>query len=75
MADGIPANVVKNNLTGKKKVVHQARLLLWLADYSEPIRCNHVDISDIPLALRWIDTLKKGVKVTTHWWVVVCSTA
>ena len=48
MADGIPAYVVKNNRTGKKKVVHQARLLLWLADYGEPVRCNHVDTSDVP---------------------------
>ena len=48
VADGIPAYVVKNNRTGKKKVVHQARLLLWLADYGEPVRCDHVDISDIP---------------------------
>ena len=28
VADGIPAYVVKNNRTGKKKVVHRARLLL-----------------------------------------------
>ena len=48
MADGIPAYVVKNNCTGKKKVVHQAQLLLWLADYGKPVRCDHVDISDIP---------------------------
>ena len=48
MADRIPAYVVKNNHTGKRKVVHRARLLLWLADYGEPIRCDHVDISDIP---------------------------
>ena len=48
MADRIPAYVVKNNRTGKKKVVHRARLLLWLADYGEPIRCDHMDISDIP---------------------------
>ena len=48
MADGIPAYVVKNNRTGKKKVVHRARLLLWLADYGEPIRCNYVDTSDVP---------------------------
>ena len=48
VADGIPAYVVKNNHTGKKKVVHQARLLLWLADYSEPVRCNLVDISVMP---------------------------
>ena len=48
VADGIPAYVVKNNRTGKKKVVHRARLLLWLADYGEPVRCNLVDISIVP---------------------------
>ena len=48
VADGIPAYVVKNNCTGKKKVVHRARLLLWLADYGEPVRCNLVDISVVP---------------------------
>ena len=48
MADGIPAYIVKNNRTGKKKVVHRAQLLLWLADYSEPVRCNLVDISIVP---------------------------
>ena len=46
VADGIPAYVVKNNCTGKKKVLHRARLLLWLADYGEPVRCNLVAISD-----------------------------
>ena len=46
MADGVPAYVVKNIRTGKK-VVHWARLLLWLADYGEPICCDHVDISDV----------------------------
>ena len=48
MADGIPAYVVKNNHTGKKKVVHLARLLLWLTNYGEPILCDHMDISDVP---------------------------
>ena len=48
MADGIPAYIVKNNCTGKKKVVHWAQLLLWLTDYGEPMRCNFVDISDVP---------------------------
>ena len=48
MVDGIPAYVVKNNCTGKKEVVHRARLLLWLADYGEPVRCNLVDISVMP---------------------------
>ena len=48
VADGILAYIVNNNHTGKKKVVHRARLLLWLADYGEPVRCNLVDTSDIP---------------------------
>ena len=48
VVDGIPAYVVKNNCTCKRKVVHWARLLLWLADYGEPIQCNHVDTSDVP---------------------------
>ena len=48
MADGIPGYVVKNNHTGKKKIVHQAQLLLWLADYGEPVRCNLIDISNVP---------------------------
>ena len=48
MADGIQAYMVKNNRTGKKKVVHRARLLLWFADYGEPVQCDHVEISNIP---------------------------
>ena len=45
-ADGIPVYEVKNECTGKKKVLHRARLLLWLADYGEPVRCNLIMISD-----------------------------
>ena len=48
VADEIPAYVVKNDRTGKKKVLHPARLLLWLADYGEPVRCNLTYISDVP---------------------------
>ena len=48
MVDGIPAYIVKKNRTGKKKVVHRARLLLWLADYGESVRCNLIDISNMP---------------------------
>ena len=44
--DGIPLYEVKNERTGKKKVLHRARLLLWLADYGEPVRCNLMMISD-----------------------------
>ena len=45
-ADGIPVYEVKNERTGKKKVLHQAQLLLWFADYGELVRCNLIMISD-----------------------------
>ena len=46
VADWIPTYVVKNDKTGKKQVLHHARLLLWLAEYdSEPIRVNRIMIS------------------------------
>ena len=45
-ADGIPVYEVKNERTGKKKVLHRARLLLWLTDYGEPVRCNPMMISN-----------------------------
>ena len=45
-ADGIPVYEVKNERTGKKKVLHRARLLLWLANYGEPVRCNLIMISN-----------------------------
>ena len=44
--DGIPVYEVKNERTRKKKVLHRPRLLLWLDDYSEPVRCNLMMISD-----------------------------
>ena len=44
--DGIAVYEVKNECTGKKKVLHRARLLLWLADYGEPVRCNLIMISN-----------------------------
>ena len=48
MADGIPAYIVKNNCTGKRKAVHRAQLLRWLTDYGEPVRCNLMDTSVMP---------------------------
>ena len=45
-ADGIPVYEVKNERTGKRKVLHQARLLLWLANYGKPVRCNLMVISN-----------------------------
>ena len=45
-ADGIPMYEVKNECTRKKKVLHWAWLLLWLANYGKPVRCNLMVISD-----------------------------
>ena len=44
--DGIPMYEVKNECTGKKKVLHRARLLLWLANYGDLVRCNLMVISN-----------------------------
>ena len=42
VADGMPTYVVKNERTGKKKVLHHSWLLLWLADFGEPVQMNHM---------------------------------
>ena len=42
VADGVLAYVVKNVRTGKMKVLHCSRLLLWLADFGEPVRMNRM---------------------------------
>ena len=42
VVEGVPTYVVKNEHTGKKKVLHCSRLLLWLADFGEPMWINHM---------------------------------
>ena len=42
MVDRVPVYVVKNVRTGKKKVLHRSRLLLWLTDFGEPMPMNHM---------------------------------
>ena len=42
VADRVPAYVVKNECTRKRKVLHHSRLLLWLADFGEPMQMNHM---------------------------------
>ena len=45
MADGIPAYEVENDANKKRQVLHQARLLLWLAEPDgEPLRINRISI-------------------------------
>ena len=52
VADGVPTYVVKNKRTRKKKVLHHSRLLLWLADFSEPMwmnrMCTSITLRQIP---------------------------
>ena len=45
VADGVPAYVVRNECTGKRKVLHCSQLLLWLADFGEPMRMNRMNTS------------------------------
>ena len=42
VADRVPANVVKNECMAKRKVLHHSRLLLWLANFGEPMQMNHM---------------------------------
>ena len=42
VVDRVPAYVVKNERTGKRKVLHRLRLLLWLTDYGEPMWVSHM---------------------------------
>ena len=42
VADRVPTYVVKNEHTGKKKVLLHSWLLLWLADFGEPVRMNRM---------------------------------
>ena len=42
VVDGVPMYVVKNERTRKVKVLHCLRLLLWLADYGEPMWVNRM---------------------------------
>ena len=49
VADRVPTYVVKNECTRKRKELHHSRLLLWLADFSEPVRMNRMCTSVILL--------------------------
>ena len=45
VVDGIPAYEVENGMNKKRQVLHQAQLLLWLAEpEGEPLRINCISI-------------------------------
>ena len=50
VADGVPTYVVTGDKTGKRQVLHRARLLLWQAEFDgEPLRVNCILIdSSLP---------------------------
>ena len=57
---GILVYEVKNDTNKKRQVLHQARLLLWLAEpKGEPLRINHISIesgltgAELATPLRW----------------------
>ena len=50
VADGVPTYIVTGDKTGKRQVLHRARLLLWQAEFDgEPLRVNCILIdSSLP---------------------------
>ena len=42
VVDGVHVYVAKNEHTGKKKVLHHSRLLLWLANFGKPMWMNRM---------------------------------
>ena len=47
VADDVPTYVVRNTRTRKTKVLHRARLLLWLADYTQDgLKVNVLSLED-----------------------------
>ena len=64
MVDGVPTYVVMNNVTKRKKVLHQARLLLWLAEKDgKPLRINHISIDSSLTRVELVTTLHWSVKL------------
>ena len=64
MADGIPAYEVENDANKKRQVLHQARLLLWLAKpEGEPLRINCISIESGLTRTELVMPLCRSVKL------------
>ena len=64
VAEGIPAYEVKNDANKKRQVVHQARLLLWLAEpEGEPLRINRISIESGLTGAELATPLHRSVKL------------
>ena len=69
MADGIPAYEVENDVNKKRQVLHQARLLLWLAKpEGKPLRINCISIESGFTGAELVTPLHQSVKLG----VVLC---
>ena len=64
VADGIPAYEVENSVNKKRQVLHQARLLLWLAEpEGEPLRMNCISIESGLTGAELATPLRRSVKL------------
>ena len=64
MADRIPAYEVENDVNKKRQVLHQAQLLLWLAEpEGEPLRINRISIKSGLTGAELVMPLCRSVKL------------
>ena len=64
VADGIPVYEVENDANKKRQVLHQAQLLLWLAELEgEPLRMNCISIESGLTRAELATPLRRSVKL------------
>ena len=64
VADGIPVYEVENDTNKKRQVLHQARLLLWLAEpEGKPLRINCISIESGLTRAELVMPLHRSVKL------------
>ena len=64
VVDGIPVYEVENDTNKKRRVLHQARLLLWLAEpEGEPLRINRISIESGLTGAELVMPLHRSVKL------------
>ena len=69
VADGIPVYEVENDANKKRQTLHQARLLLWLAELEgEPLRINCISIKSGLTEVELVTPLCRSVSLG----VVLC---
>ena len=76
MADGIPMYVLKNQKKGRKKLLHQACLLLWFAkEDGEPLRINCITINSSLTGAKFATPLHQNVQLgmVPHWLIYCLS--